>query len=345
MDEKWERIIGNGIHFAPLAGVADPPVRVLARLFGAGPLMTEMISAHGVAAGRKGLIQEQLVLKHLESPLAVQLVGSDPEIMADVARLAQGMGADSININMACPARKIVKSGKGCGMMLQPELSAAVMTAVRAAVAVPVTLKIRAGWNASSINCVDFSRMAEDCGMDSVILHPRTRAQGFSGEADWSLIERVVKAVSIPVVGNGDVRTCDDASRMLETTGCSAIMIGRGALGKPWLFAQVANLLQKTGANSRVEGAIMPHVEGAQACSFDVSLLEAGDPVEVGRLVRLHIELAAGVRPQSVFAKEVRKHLIWYSKGMPFASRFRANIHTAVDRAALDRLVDEFFVR
>jgi len=336
-----EALIGNRLHFAPLAGIADAPVRILARLFGAGPLMTEMISTHGVACGRQSLLEEQLALLPLEAPLAVQLVGSDPGIVASVARMAEVLGAASINLNMACPARKIVKGLKGCAMMRRPDQAAAVMTAVKDAVSLPVTVKIRAGWNRANINAVEFSRLAEDAGMDAIFIHPRTREQGFGGRADWSLITRVRDAVTIPVVGNGDIRSPEDALRMLRTTGCDAVMVGRAALGQPWLFTRIGRAMAGEGLGG--EPPPPPRVDAYGPTDFCVDRLEAGDSAQVNRLVRLQVALASLIKPESLVARQVRKHLIWYSRGMENSAAFRARIYTAVDLPTLLELVDDFF--
>jgi tRNA-dihydrouridine synthase B len=334
-----EIILGNGLLFAPLAGIADASVRVLCRYFGAGPTMSEMVSAHGVSAKRTHLISEQLVLADLERPVTLQIVGSDPQVMAFVAGLAVAKGADAINLNFACPARKIVKGGKGCAMMQTPELAAAVMRAVRDAVSVPVTVKIRAGWNSGSINAVPFSQLAQECGMDAVILHPRTREQAFKGAADWSLIEQTVAAVSIPVVGNGDIKTPADARRMFEETGCAAIMVGRGALGRPWIFSQIRDELQGSGFLQE-ESHVVPDLD---VPPLDVAALEAGDREQRKALIQLHVALASRVKPEWVVAREVRKHVLWYSRGMPDASQFRSTIHAANDIAAVLAMVESFF--
>jgi tRNA-dihydrouridine synthase B len=341
-DEVKRIVLGNGVHLAPLAGIADAPVRVLARLFGAGPTMSEMVSAHGVAARRPHLIEDQLMLRHWEEPPVVQLVGSDPAIMRDVAQIAVERGAASINLNMACPARKIVKGGKGCALMKTPELAAAIMRSVRDAVTVPVTVKIRGGWSLSTINAVLLSQLAEDSGMDAVILHPRTREQAFSGVADWDLIRQTVAAISIPVIGNGDIRLPDDARRMFADTGCAAVMVGRGAFGRPWLFTQILRELKdlpQVGPAPQVPDSLL-ELAGPP---FQVDKLASGDGCEIARLIRLHVKLGLFVKEERIVAREVRKHVLWYSKGLPNASRFRAHIATAPDLASLIQFVDEFF--
>jgi tRNA-dihydrouridine synthase B len=335
-------ILGNRVHFAPLAGVADAAVRVVARLFGAGPSMSEMVSAHGVVAGRPSLIEKQLLLVDYERPLSLQLVGSNPGMMADAAAMAVEMGADSINLNMACPARKIVKGGKGCAMMRNPQKSEAVMRAVRDRVKEPVTVKIRAGWDDNSINAVEFSKLAQDCGMEALFLHPRTRAQAFSGKADWSLIERTVRAVTIPVIGNGDIKAPDDALRMIETTGCAAVMIGRGALGRPWLFSQVLTELARRGIWAADDDQPAPALPAGLAVP-DVAKLAAGDRPALAQLIRLQLDLAMRIKPEYVVVREIRKHLVWYSRGQSDASAFRSTVHLADDLESLDLLIADFF--
>lgn len=335
-------VVGNGIQFAPLAGVSDPSVRVLCRHFGAGPTMSEMVSAHGISVKRMHLLTDQLELLEMERPHALQIVGSDPLIMANVAQLAVAHGADAVNLNFACPARKIVKGGKGCAMMKTPDLAGTIMRAVRDAVAVPVTVKIRAGWSNSTVNAVEISKLAEDCGMDGIVLHPRTREQAFGGGSDWSLIAKTVDAVSIPVIGNGDIRSAADARRMFEETGCAGIMVGRGALGRPWLFAEIIEELKGTSYLGP-PNHVVPDLSDLSPAPLFVAKLAAGDTDQRRELIRLQIALAAKVKPEPIVAKEVRKHVIWYSRGLPNASPFRASIHTATDIAALQKLVDSFF--
>ena len=358
-------VLGNGLLFAPLAGIADPAVRVVARLFGAGPLMSEMVSAHGVARGKPKELVQQTGLIELEHPLAIQLVGSDPAMMAKVAAMAEKRGADSINLNMACPAKKIVHGEKGSALMKDPPRAREIMMAVRETVRIPVTVKIRAGWDSASVNCVPFSVMAEEAGVDAVVVHPRTRAQGFSGKSDWSLIKAVKESVRIPVVGNGDIRTPDDAVRMVESTGCDAIMIGRGALGRPWLFRQVGRRLGWQDSPSQPPPKGETAVRGAEesrgetagrgaegsrgetavrgAEGIDLDAAEAGEPTALARLIRFQVGLALRYKAECLVVNEIRKHMIWYSKGMYDSAKFRAKVHTATDVPALWTLVDEFF--
>lgn len=351
--------LGNGILLAPMAGVTDPPMRVLARMFGAGPLFTEMLSAAGMVRGRKRELANQLVFLEEERPLHVQIVGSDPTLMACAAEMVQDSGADGVNINMACPARKVVGTGKGAALLRDLGKAEKVLRAVRAAVRISVTVKFRSGWDSSSIVAEDFARMARDCGVDMLIFHPRTREQGFSGRADWSLIAKVREAVDLPLVGNGDIRTADDAVRMVRTTGCDGVMIGRGAMGRPWLFSRILLSRPPFPRQSMMKCPVWPAASSFQAGSgtastvgnnllkhgldFSLPLLEAGDPAEIARLVRLHASLTFRLYSEEIAARRMRKHLIWYSKGAPSAARFRGLMPKILDRASLEAAVSSFW--
>jgi nifR3 family TIM-barrel protein len=341
-----EILYGQGVLLAPLAGVADSAVRILCRLFGAGPLFSEMVSAHGVALGREYLLADRLTLSRYQTPLTVQLVGREPTMMAEVSRQAVSHGAVSVNLNMACPAPKILKSGKGCALMQEPRLAEQIILAVVKAVKVPVTVKIRAGFDSRSINCVEFARMAQDAGASMVILHPRTRAQMYTGHADWSLIAQTRKAITIPLVGNGDILTPEDAERMLRTTGCDAIMIGRGSYGRPWIFQSVIRHLESKGMlpNPAASFPTMPdpfHREFPG--ELDAEACERGDRDAVGKVVRMHVMLASRYMPEETMAKEVRKHLAWYSKGMVGATSLRRNLARITDMISMERLGLSFF--
>ncbi|MEM7495621.1 MAG: tRNA dihydrouridine synthase DusB, partial [Myxococcota bacterium] len=226
---------------APMAGVSQMPFRVLARSFGAGLAPTELISAKGL------LHRNQRTLHYLirdvarETPHCVQLFGGDPAVMAQAARACVDEGADIIDINMGCPVRKVTKTGAGSALLCDTTRAADVVAAIRRAVppTAAVTAKLRAGWDADQINCVEMAQALQQTGCQAVALHARTRAQGYSGTADWDLIGRVKQAVRIPVIGNGDVATVADAHAMQARTGCDGVMIGRGALGNPWIFQQL----------------------------------------------------------------------------------------------------------
>ncbi len=339
-------VIGNRVMLAPLAGVADSAYRAVCRLYGAGPFISEMVSAHGVAVGREPLVAEQMALREFQRPLTLQLVGNSPEMMVKGALSALSMQADAINLNMACPARKIVGSGKGCALMRDLGLAREVMQAVREAVSVPLTLKIRAGWSSESINAVEFAQAAEESGFCAVIVHGRTGVQGFTGRADWSVIGDVKRSVGIAVVGNGDVKSGADAVRLVEQTGCDAVMIGRGSYGRPWIFSEVLGALRGSGLYPEEE-LEAPEVSWARLAELgvddvpSVESLEGRDPEAVGRLVLIHSLFSAAFKPEFVVCREVRKHLLWYTKGMPHSSVLRATMPKLESLEAIRQLVSE----
>lgn len=293
---------------APMAGVTDRAFRQICREQGAALTVTEMVSAKALTYGDKktpGL----LALGVDEHPAAAQIFGHEPETMAEGAKIAREIsGCDIIDINMGCPAPKISGNGDGSALMRDPALAARVIEAVANAVDVPVTVKFRKGWDEKSVNCVEFARMAEQAGAGAIAVHGRTRAQQYSGNADWDAIAAVKQAVSIPVIANGDVVVPEDAVRILRHTGADAVMVGRGALGDPWIFAR-ANALLETG----VCPPLPPFAE------------------RIDTAVR-QIELAAAYKGERVAVLEARRHVNWYLKGQSGLKAFKMRI------CALERL-------
>jgi len=222
---------------APLAGYTNLPFRLLCRKYGAALCVSEMISCHGLVYREPNTLQ-MLASVEAERPVSFQLFGADPEVMADAAEILASFGPDLIDINMGCPVKKVTKRGAGAALMTTPELAGDIVRKVVQRVGVPVTVKIRSGKDLRTVNAVSFARMAEDNGAAAITVHPRTWAQGFSGSINPDVIAQVKKAVTIPVIGNGDVLSLQDGHRMMETTGCDGVMIGRGALGNPWIFRQ-----------------------------------------------------------------------------------------------------------
>ncbi len=225
--------LDSNLVLAPMSGITDFPFRRLAKEKGCGLTFTEMVSAEGLLRKRESLLK----IEKDDHPVSVQLFSSNPEVLANAAEMAEAMGADAIDINMGCPARQVVETGAGVALMQFPEKVERIIIEVRRKVKVPLTIKIRSGWDREHINAVEISKIAEDCGVDAIFLHPRTKVQGFRGQADWNLIGEVKRAVHIPVIGNGDVTAPSLVKKMLEETGCDGVMIGRGALGNPWIFS------------------------------------------------------------------------------------------------------------
>lgn len=293
---------------APMAGVTDRAFRQICREHGAALTVTEMVSAKALTYGDKKT-PKLLLLAENEHPAAAQIFGHEPETMAEGAKIAREVsGCDIIDINMGCPAPKIAGNGDGSALMRDPALAARVIEAVARAVDVPVTVKFRKGWDEKSVNCVDFARMAEQAGAAAIAVHGRTRAQQYSGNADWDAIAAVKQAVSIPVIANGDVAVPEDAVRILEHTGADAVMVGRGALGDPWIFER-ANTLLETG----VCPPLPPFAE------------------RIDTAVR-QIELAAEQKGERVAMLEARRHVNWYLKGQSGLKAFKMRI------CALERL-------
>ena len=302
--------------FAPLAGITNLPMRLLAKEAGCGLVCSEMISAVALFHGT-GKTRRMLDSVPRERPLSVQLFGADPAIMAQAGRLAAEAGADILDINFGCSVRKILKSGSGCALMNDLPKAEALLKRVRTAVAIPLTIKIRTGWDPSGIQALELARIAQDCGVDAIAVHPRMARQGFSGNADWGLIARVKDRVTIPVIGNGDIITADDALRMFKETGCDAVMIGRSAIGNPFIFHQINELLS---------GRPLPGVDVARR--FDI--------------MRRYLRASVQYLDEERACPMMRSRLGWFSKGLPQSSRFRHTIRKVATEAEALELIDAF---
>ena len=282
-----------------MAAVTNAPFRLVARECGAGLLTSEEIDARALVQGNGHTVALARYLPE-EHPIAMQLLGSDPDILAEAARRLEAEGADAIDLNMGCPVAKIVAKGQGSALMRDPLGAAVVFRTMRKAIGVRFTIKIRGGWDERTVNAVEIARIAEGEGVDAITVHPRTRSQQYSGVAPWEIIAGVVDAVALPVVGNGDVRSRADAAAMVAATRCAAVMIGRGALGAPWIFA--------AGEVSRDEQA---------------------------RIICRHAELIEANLPPPTALLQLKKHLAWYARGFPGAAALRESLFALPTPAAV----------
>ena len=291
----------NNVFLAPMAGVTDMAFRILCKRQGCGLTYTEMVSAKGLHY-KSDNTAVLLEIAEEEKPAAAQVFGSEPDIVAEAARQAEAGGAAIIDINMGCPTPKIVRNGDGSALMKSPVLVGEIVRSTVAAVKVPVTIKIRKGWDEESVNAVEVASIAAMEGAAAITVHGRTREQFYSGTADWDIIKRVKDAVDIPVIGNGDVITPQDAGRMIEETGCDAVMIGRGAQGNPWIFERTAEYLKT--------GELLPEPDFEQRI---LTIME-------------HMDMVTELKGEGTGVKEMRKHAAWYLKGMPGSAKVKAEI-------------------
>ena len=308
-------VLENNVILAPMAGVTDLPIRVLCREQGAGCVVTEMVSAKAVLYNNKNT-RELLQIDPAERPAAVQLFGSEPDIMAEIAARLEEGPYDYIDVNMGCPVPKIVNNGEGSALMKNPERAKEVLTAMVKAVKKPVTVKFRKGFNDLSVNAVEFAKMAESCGVAAVAVHGRTREQYYSGKADWDIIRQVKEAVRIPVIGNGDIFTPEDAGRMLKETGCDGIMVARGAKGNPWLFGRINHYLDT--------GEVLPGPSMA----------------EIKAMILRHGRMLVQFKGEGVAMREMRGHMAWYTKGMPHSATLRNEINQVETLEGFVELLD-----
>lgn len=312
-------VIINGIAaLAPMAGVADRAFRELCVDFGASYTVSEMVSAKGILFNNENSL-ELLRLSNSERPCAIQLFGSEPDILAKAAERSMAFSPDIIDINMGCPAPKISGNGYGAALMKQPALCGEIVKAVSSAVDIPVTVKIRKGWDADTVNAVEVAEICEKNGASAITVHGRTKEQQYAPSADWQIIKEVKRAVGIPVIGNGDICSAQDAAKMLEQTGCDMVMIGRGALGNPWIFSQINAYLN--------EGRIIPEPTLSRRLS----------------VMLRHIQKICEYKGEEHGIKEARKHLTWYLKGFKGAAVIRNKCGYINSMDELRRLTAEIY--
>ncbi|MDY6232453.1 tRNA dihydrouridine synthase DusB [Peptostreptococcus porci] len=298
--------VSNEVFLAPMAGVTDLPFRLICKRFGCGLLYTEMINAKALCYDDANT-KKMLNIMDEEHPVAVQIFGSEPEFMGKAARILNDYPNEILDINMGCPAPKVVKNGDGSALMRNPELAKKVLSSVVENSSKPVTLKIRKGWDDSSVNALEIALIAQEVGVDAITIHGRTREQYYAGNADWDIIKLIKDNVDIPVIGNGDVTSIEDAIKIKNDTNCDAIMIGRGAQGNPWIFERINHYLKT--------GEILPQPTTDEKIGVAID----------------HMKLAIVEHGEYVAVREMRKHIGWYLKGMKNSARIRDKINKLED--------------
>lgn len=312
--------LANPVVLAPMAGVTDFAFRKIAKEFGCGLVCAEMVSSKGLIFNNSKT-KEMLRIAAEERPVSIQIFGNDPEIMAQAAVLVEESGTDILDINMGCPVAKVVKNHEGSDLMRNLPLAGEIIRAVVKAVKVPVTVKMRKGWNESSVNAVELARIAEENGAAALAVHGRTREQFYSGEADWDIIRQVKENVSIPVIGNGDIMVPEDAVRMMQETGCDGVMVGRGCLGNPWLLSSIIAYLD-TGY-----------------------LASPPDFAECYRVMLHHFALLYQLKGERVAVQEMRKYGSWYTKGLPGSAQLRHEINQCLTKEEILQVFEDYHAR
>lgn len=308
--------LDNNIFLAPMAGVTDLPFRLLCREEGCGMVYTEMVSAKAILYNNRNT-EDLMRVEPGENPIAIQLFGSDPQIMADMAKRVEERPFDVIDVNMGCPVNKIVQNGEGSALMQNPKLVGEIVEAMAKAVKKPVTIKIRKGFDDEHINAVEIAHIAQESGAAAVAVHGRTRQQFYSGKADWEIIRKVKEALTIPVIGNGDVMQAEDAVRMMKETGCDGVMVARGAQGNPWIFSEIEYYLKNGKRKER------PSIG------------------EVKEMIRRHANLLLKYKGEFTGIREMRKHFAWYTAGYPNSAALRNQINYIETFAQLEELLEE----
>ncbi|MFC1887283.1 tRNA dihydrouridine synthase DusB [Candidatus Cloacimonadota bacterium] len=301
------KLTDKKIWLAPLAGISDISFRTICKSCGADVVVSEMVSADGLLMNPEPSLRYARFTEE-QRPFGIQLFGSDPEVIGKAVKVVEDIKPDFLDFNMGCPVKKVTRKGAGSALMKDPERAAAIVREIKKVLpdSIPLSVKIRSGWDIFSINVISFATKLEDSGADMICYHARTRSQMYSGRSNWEMIAELKKKLSIPVIGNGDIRTAEDAVEMFNLTGCDSVMIGRGAIGKPWLFREIKDLIEKGSYRS-------------------------WEPVKKFQIIEEHCKLTCSEKNEEQAIKELRTHFAYYTKGFKGGSRIRDYIFRSMD--------------